>query len=113
MKKRKGGKANKGRPATKSKRPVASSGKSQAPDVKRVVRRTKGMTIVELVPGRQPSQTSLGSRQTSRKPASTAPAQAVLAPTILTVRNEDLARLGAGEAVDFLRELLWAEARRI
>jgi hypothetical protein len=35
-------------------------------------------------------------------------AQAVLAPTILTVRNEDLTRLGPGEAVDLIRELLWA-----
>jgi hypothetical protein len=40
-------------------------------------------------------------------------AQAVLAPTVLTVRNEDLARLGPGEAVDLIRELLWAEARRV
>jgi hypothetical protein len=40
-------------------------------------------------------------------------AQAVLAPNILTVFNEDLARPGPGEAVDLVRELLWAEARRI
>src|SRR5262249_7043914 len=39
--------------------------------------------------------------------------QALLMPTILTVLNEDLARLGAGEAVDLIRELLWAEARRV
>jgi hypothetical protein len=31
--------------------------------------------------------------------------------TIFTVKNEDLARLGAAEAVAFFRELLWAEAR--
>ncbi|MHA1279981.1 MAG: hypothetical protein ACTSQ8_22535 [Candidatus Helarchaeota archaeon] len=30
--------------------------------------------------------------------------------TILTVKNEDLNRLGPKEAVDFFRELLWAEA---
>ena len=30
--------------------------------------------------------------------------------TILTVRNEDLSRLGPGDAVAFFRELLWAEA---
>jgi len=33
--------------------------------------------------------------------------------TIFSVRNQDLARLGPREAVDFFRELLWAEARRI
>jgi len=33
--------------------------------------------------------------------------------TIFTVKNEDLARLNPQEAVDFFRELLWAEARRI
>lgn len=33
--------------------------------------------------------------------------------TIFTVRNDDLGRLGPQEAVDFFRELLWAEARRI
>jgi hypothetical protein len=31
--------------------------------------------------------------------------------TIFTVRNEDLARLNPAEAVEFFRELLWAEAR--
>src|SRR2546426_12526505 len=40
-------------------------------------------------------------------------AQAVFAPTVLTVRNEDLARLGPGEAVDMIRELVWAEARGV
>jgi hypothetical protein len=30
--------------------------------------------------------------------------------TIFTVRNQDLERLSAQEAVDFFRELLWAEA---
>jgi hypothetical protein len=34
-------------------------------------------------------------------------------PTLLTVRREDLERLDAREAVDFFRELLWAEARAI
>jgi hypothetical protein len=34
-------------------------------------------------------------------------------PTLFTVRSEDLERLNAGEAVDFFRELLWAEARTI
>jgi hypothetical protein len=48
-----------------------------------------------------------------RASAAKAPAQAVLAPTVLTVLNEDLARLGSGEAVDLIRELLWAEARRV
>ena len=33
--------------------------------------------------------------------------------TIFTVNNEDLERLNPQEAVDFFRELLWAEARRI
>lgn len=33
--------------------------------------------------------------------------------TIFTVKNEDLERLSPQEAVDFFRELLWAEARRI
>ena len=33
--------------------------------------------------------------------------------TIFTVKNEDLERLIPQEAVDFFRELLWAEARRI
>ncbi|RLA96135.1 MAG: hypothetical protein DRG83_17750, partial [Deltaproteobacteria bacterium] len=33
--------------------------------------------------------------------------------TIFTVRNEDLERLSPQEAVDFFRELLWAEAGRI
>jgi hypothetical protein len=33
--------------------------------------------------------------------------------TIFTVKNEDLARMSPQEAVDFFRELLWAEARRI
>lgn len=33
--------------------------------------------------------------------------------TIFTVKNEDLERLNPQEAVDFFRELLWAEARRI
>ncbi len=34
-------------------------------------------------------------------------------PTLFTVRREDLERLDAREAVDFFRELLWAEARTI
>lgn len=34
-------------------------------------------------------------------------------PTLFTIRSEDLERLDAGEAVDFFRELLWAEARTI
>lgn len=33
--------------------------------------------------------------------------------TIFTVKNEDLERLTPQEAVDFFREMLWAEARRI
>jgi len=33
--------------------------------------------------------------------------------TIFTVKNEDLERLNPQEAIDFFRELLWAEARRI
>lgn len=33
--------------------------------------------------------------------------------TIFTVKNEDLARMSPEEAVEFFRELLWAEARRI
>jgi hypothetical protein len=112
MKKRKGRKAHKGEPQARPRRPIASSAKGRVRHVKRVVRRTKSMTIVELVSGRQSSGTASGTRQPSKK-RETAAAQAVLAPTILTVRNEDLARLGAGEAVDFIRELLWAEARRI
>src|SRR5713101_4167814 len=46
-------------------------------------------------------------------PPSKSPAQSVLAANILTVLNADLARLGPGEAVDLIRELLCAEARRI
>ena len=33
--------------------------------------------------------------------------------TIFTVKNEDLARMSPEEAVEFFRELLWAEARRL
>ena len=54
-----------------------------------------------------------GAGRERRVPAAKLPSQAVLAPTILTLRNEDLARLGPGEAVDLIRELLWAEARRV
>ena len=32
---------------------------------------------------------------------------------IFSIKNEDLARLSPQEAVEFFRELLWAEARRI
>lgn len=39
--------------------------------------------------------------------------EAKLMDTILTVRNEDLERLGPPEAVDFFREALWAEASQL
>lgn len=39
--------------------------------------------------------------------------RAISGHTIFTVQNEDLERLGPEEAVDSIRELLWAEARRI
>jgi len=57
--------------------------------------------------------TKAGAGRDRRAPAAKLPAQAVLAPTVLAVRNEDLARLGSGEAVDLIRELFWAEARRV
>jgi len=73
-------------------------------------RRTKGIGIRTFEPAIRRTGDRRGGEAAG---VAKLPAQAVLAPTVLTVLNEDLTRLGPGEAVDLIRELLWAEARRV
>lgn len=67
----------------------------------------------KTVKGKRKGRTQRKPATTGRRRAKGKPQAPGLPPNIFTVTNADLGRLSPEQAVDLVRELLWAEARRI